>query len=137
MAYSIRRVDYFYTTVIDQPGESFKLLSLLGELGVDLLAFTAVPTGMVQTQLTIFPADTLKLQSEARKANLELEGPHHAFFVQGDDSLGALTPVHHKLYEADVNVYASNATADGEGSYGYVIYVRPEDVDRAAEALGI
>jgi hypothetical protein len=34
MAFKIRRVDYFYTTVKDEPGEAYKVLSLLAGLGV-------------------------------------------------------------------------------------------------------
>jgi prephenate dehydratase len=55
MAFKIRRVDYFYTTVKDQPGEAYKLLSLLASMGIKLFAFTAVPFGPMTTQLTIFP----------------------------------------------------------------------------------
>jgi hypothetical protein len=40
-----------------------------------------------------------------------------------------------KLYEANVNVYASSGVANSMGSYGYVIYVRPDDYERAAAAL--
>jgi hypothetical protein len=41
------------------------------------------------------------------------------------------------IYRAGVNVYASNAVADGFGKYGYLIYVRPEDYERAAKALEV
>ena len=135
MAFKIRRVDYFYATVKDQPGEAYKLLSLLSSLGINLLAFTAVPFGPMTTQLTIFPDDTEKLASEAQKAGLVLDGPQPALLVQGDDELGALAEVHVKLYEANVNVYASSGVADGRGSYGYVIYVKPDDYERAVAAL--
>jgi hypothetical protein len=135
MAFRIRRVDYFYATVKDQPGEAYKLLSRLASLGINLLAITAVPFGPMNTQLTIFPEDAGKLRSEAQKAGLELDGPQPAFLVQGDDNLGALAEVHMKLYEAKVNVYASSGVADSKGSYGYVIYVRPEDYERAVAAL--
>lgn len=43
MACSARRVEYFYTTVSDQPGEAYKLLQALADLEINLLAFTAVP----------------------------------------------------------------------------------------------
>ena len=43
MAFTIRRVDYFYTTVKDQPGEAYSLLTLLEGVGVNLMAFTAIP----------------------------------------------------------------------------------------------
>jgi hypothetical protein len=137
MAYRIRRVEYFHTTVVDQPGEAYKVLSALAGLGVNLLAFTAVPVGPDSTQLTLFPEDTGKMRSEAQKAGMALDGPHHALLVQGDDELGALAVVHEKIYRANVNVFASTAVADGYGKYGHLIYVRPEDYDRAARALEV
>ena len=137
MAYKIRRVDYFYTTLKDEPGEGYRLLSLLAKLDINLLAFTAVPFGPMNTQLTIFPEDTAKLVNEARKAGLKLDGPQAALLVQGDDKLGALAEVHMKLYEANVNVFASSGVADGKGSYGYVIYVRPDEYNRAVSALNL
>jgi hypothetical protein len=42
-----------------------------------------------------------------------------------------------KLYEANVNVYASSGVADGRGSYGYLIYVKPDDYERAVAALNL
>lgn len=137
MAFKIRRVDYFYTTVKDQPGEAYKVLSLLASLGINLLAITAVPFGPMNTQLTIFSEDSGQLRNLAEKAGLKLEGPQPAILVQGDDKLGALAEVHMKLYEADVNIYASSGVADGKGSYGYIIYVRPDDFDRAVAALNL
>jgi hypothetical protein len=137
MGYNIQKVDYFYATVQDQPGEAYKILSVLEELGVNLLAFTAVPVGPGSTQLALFPEDPEKFKHEALNAQMKLDGPHHAFLVQGDDELGALANIHLKLYEMNVNVYASSGVADGKGSYGYVIYVKPEDFGRAVEALGL
>lgn len=137
MAFRIRRVEYFTATVLDQPGESYKLLSQLADLGLNLVAFTTVPVGPLQAQLTIFPEDPLRLVDAARKAALVLDGPHPALLVQGDDELGALANIHATISEADVNVYASSGVADGRGSFGYVIYVRPEDYERAATALGV
>lgn len=137
MAFNIRRVDYFYMTVKDQPGEAYKVLSLLANLGINLLAVTAVPFGPMNTQLTIFPEDTAKLKSEAQKSGLILEGPQPALLVQGDDKLGALAEVHMKLYEANVNIYASSGVSDGKGSYGYIIYVRPDDYEKAVSALNV
>jgi len=133
----IRRVDYYYTTVEDQPGEAYKLLSTLAEAGVDQVAFTAVPVGPARTQLSIFPSDSAMLETVAGRIGLDLDGPHPALLVQGDDELGALAGIHEKLYQAGVNVYASNGVTDGEDSFGYVLYVRPEDFERAAEALEV
>jgi predicted amino acid-binding ACT domain protein len=137
MACSVRRVDYFYTTVKDQPGEAYKLLKTLADLGISLLAFTAVRIGPLHTQLTLFPEDAGKLAREAQNDNLALDGPHPALLVQGDDELGALADFHVKLADARVNVYASTGVADGRGCFGYIIYVRPEEFDRAITALGL
>jgi len=137
MACSVQRVEYFSTTVKDQPGEAYKLLTALADLGISLLAFTAVPIGPLHTQLTIFPADAGKLAREAEQDRLVLDGPHPALLVQGDDELGALAEFHKRLSDARVNVYASTGVADGSGCFGYIIYVRPEDYDRAVLALGL
>ena len=45
MIFNIRKVCYFNTTVEDRPGEAYKLLSALADIGVNLLAFTAIPIG--------------------------------------------------------------------------------------------
>lgn len=137
MAFSIRRVEYFTTTVQDRPGEAYKLLSQLADLGLNLVAFTAVPVGPMRSQLTLFPDDPPTMVEAARKAGLVLDGPHPALLVQGDDELGALAQIHAKIYQAGVNVYASSGVADGRGTFGYVIYVKPEEYERAATALGV
>jgi hypothetical protein len=137
MTCNVRRVDYFSTTVKDRPGEAYQLLTTLAHLGINLLAFTAVPIGPLHTHLTIFPADAGKLAREAEQDSLVLDGPHPALLVQGDDELGALAEFHKRLSDAGVNVYASTGVADGSGCFGYIIYVRPEDYDRAVVALGL
>ena len=133
----IRRVEYFNTTVRDRPGEGYKLLAQMAEMGLNLLAFTAVPVGPSTTQLTLFPEDPAKLAAAAQRAGMTLDGPHSAFLVQGDDELGALAEIHQQLYRANVNIYASSGVTDGRGTFGYLIYVRPEDCNRAAQALGV
>ena len=135
MAYTIRRAEYFSITVRDEPGEGYRFLSQLAGLGINLLAFTAIPVGPMHTQVTIFPEDASKMADTARRVGLVLDGPHPAFLVQGDDELGALAGIHAKLYEAKVNVYASTGVADGRGGYGYVLYVRPDQYERAVSAL--
>lgn len=135
MAYTIRRVDYFYTTVESEPGTAYELLDSLAHLGIDMLAFTGMPLGPDRVQLALFPEDPHKLQDAAKKAGLALDGPHRAILVQGDDERGALAKIHAKLSQANVDVYASTAVTDARGGFGYLLYVRPDDYDRAAIAL--
>ncbi len=137
MAIKILKAEYFYTSVYDQPGEAYKILQQLESIGVNLLAFTAIPMGPERTQFTLFPEDAVKLTDAASNAGFSLDGPHPALLVQGDDELGALTGLHKKLYQANVNVYTSSGVTDGKGSFGYVVYIRAEEMDKAVSALGI
>ncbi len=137
MPFSIQRIQYFYTIIRDQPGEAYKLLNSLADMGVNQLAFSAVPIGPNSTQLAIFPEDPLRLISEAKLAGMTIDGPYHALLIQGDDELGALAELHQKLYEADINVYAATGVTDGRGSYGYLVYVKEDDFERAAQTLGL
>lgn len=137
MECDIKKVEYFYTTVKDQPGEAYKILAELAGMGINLQAFTAVPIGPSATQLTIFPEDPVHLKKEAAKVGMALDGPHPALLVRGDDDLGALAEVHLKIFAANVNVYSASGVTDGRGSFAYIIYVKSEDYERAAAALGI
>ena len=137
MPFTIRRVEYYYTLVKDKPGEAYKLLNLLASMGMNQLAFSAIPVGPDSTQLAVFPDDPAKLVNEAKLSGIHLDGPHHALLIQGDDDLGALAGIHQKLFEANINVFASSGVTDGRGSYGYLIYVKEDDFNRAAETLGL
>jgi hypothetical protein len=137
VALSARRSPYFYVNARDELGAAYRILSALAERGVKLLAFTAVPSGVDRAQFAIFPEDPSRLVAEARLAQIELEGPHHAFLVQGDDELGGLARVHERLFKAGVDVYASSGVSDGRGSFGYVVYVREDQFEQAAAALDL
>jgi hypothetical protein len=134
---SVRTVEYYYATVLDRPGQAAELLTLLRDAGVELLAFSILPTGPTHTQLMIFPESPVQLLSTAKKAGLELTGPQHALLVAGDNELGALVDLHRSLAEADINVYASSGVTDTRGGFGYVLYVRPEDFKNAASVAGV
>jgi dihydrofolate reductase len=61
MAFTIRSVEYYYVNVRDDLGAAYSVLSQLAELGVNLLAFTAVPSGPSLAQFTLLPEDPDKL----------------------------------------------------------------------------
>jgi hypothetical protein len=136
MALRINRASYYYTMVQDRPGEAYRMLSQFSTGQVNLLAFNAIPMGPNHTQLALFPEDSDALLQVAEKAGLVLTGPHRAFLVQGDDELGALVDIHGALFDANINVVSSNGVTDGKSSFGYIVYVRQEDFERAAQVLG-
>ena len=137
MAFTIRRVEYYYASVRDELGAAYRVLAQLAELGVNLLAFTAMPSGPSLAQFALFPDDPSKLIAQARAAGLPLDGPYHALLVQGDDELGALANVHEQLVEAGVDIFASSGVTDSRGAFGYLIYVREDQFEKAAIALAL
>jgi hypothetical protein len=137
MADKIRRVDYFYVTVPDRPGEGFKVLGKLKEAGVNLLSFTAFPLEGGRAQVDLVPENGEALQKAAKGAGLSLSARKQALFIQGKDRAGAVAEIMKRLADAKVNVHAANAACGGDGGFGLILWVRPEHLDSAAKALGI
>ena len=134
MADTIQRVQYFYAEVPDKPGEGARLLNLLKEEGVNLLAFSGFPKGR-RAQIDFIPADQAAFKAAARKARLKLVGPKTGFLIQGDDRVGVVAEILNKLAEAKVNVTALDAVSAGFGRYGAILWVKPRDVNKAAKIL--
>jgi prephenate dehydratase len=135
MAETIQRVQYYYTEVSDKPGEGARLLNLLKEEGVNLLAFTGFPKGR-RAQIDFVPADQAAFKAAAKKAKIKLVGPKTGFLIQGDDRVGAIADIMTKLAEAKINVTAVDAAAAGLGRYGAILWVKSRDVNKAANVLG-
>jgi hypothetical protein len=135
MADTVRSVDYYYVTVPDEPGEGQRVLSALKDSGVNLLAFLGFPEGG-QAQLDLVPEDPEALKSAAEQAGVTLSEPKRAFLIQGDDRVGAVADTFAKLAEANINVTAAAAAGAGSGRYGMILWVAPDDVEKAASALG-
>jgi hypothetical protein len=135
MTFSVRTVEYFYTRVEEQPSRAYNFLARLASEEINLLAFSAVPFGPNHVELTLFPDRSDELQRVAEELGWTLIGPQHACLVQGDDHLGALAEIHRRLLDTGVSIFASTGVTDGEGHYGYVIYVKEEDHQAAARAL--
>jgi prephenate dehydratase len=135
MADTIQRVQYFYAELPDKPGEGARLLGMLREEGVNLLAFSGFPKGR-RAQIDFIPADPAAFKAAAKKAKLKLKGPKTGFLVQGDDRVGAVAEIMNQLAGAKINVTAINAVSAGAGRYGAIFWVKPRDVKKAAQLLG-
>jgi hypothetical protein len=133
---TVKRIQYFYTEVPDKPGEGARILTMLKEAGVNLLAYSGFPKGR-RAQLDFIPADVATFRAAARKAKLTVVGPKTGFLIQGEDRPGAVAEIIAKLAEAKINVTACDAVAAGEGHYGAMLWVKPQDVQKAAKVLGV
>jgi hypothetical protein len=137
MAETIKKVQYFYATIEDKPGTAKELLNNLSDRKVNLIAVTAFPQGDGLSQVDFFPEHPEHLIKAALDAGITLVGPKYAFLIQGDDKVGALHEHHMKLSDAGINIHAANGVVDGSGRFGYVLWVKPEDYEKASKAFGI
>jgi len=135
MSDNVRKVDYFYTTVANTPGQGAEIMAGLAAEGVDLLAFSGFPSGR-RAQLDLVPADSAQLKRAAKKLGLALNTKKTGFLLQGDDRVGGMTDVLDTLAEAKINVTAVDAVTSGDGRFGAIFWVKPQAVAKAAKLLG-
>ena len=134
MSDTIRVADYFYLTVPDKPGEGARVLNVLKDAGVNLLAFSGFPEGR-RTQLDFFPADPAAFKQAAKKAKWKVVGPKRGFLLRDDDRVGAIAELLERLGNAKINVTAIDAVSV-DGQYGAIFWVAPKDVKKTATLLG-
>jgi hypothetical protein len=132
---TVRKVDYFYTDIANAPGQGAKIMAGLAEAGVNLLAFSGFPAGR-RAQLDLVPEDSAKLKRAAKGMGVKLSAKKTGFLLVGDDRVGAVTTVLDKLAGAKINVTAIDAVATGDGRFGALFWVKPENVAKAAKLLG-
>ena len=134
MPEDVRKVDYFYVMVGNTPGQAAQILEGLANAGVNLLAFSGFPSGR-KAQLDLVPEDSAALKSAARKLGLELSERKSGFLCQGEDRVGAMTELLRKIADAGINLTAIDAVSAGQGRYGAIFWVKPEDVAKTARVL--
>ena len=133
----IRRIDYYYVTVPDKPGEAARVLAALRGAGINLLGVSAFPHGARKSQLDLIPEDSGAFAKAAKGAGLKLSKKKSGFLVQGDDRPGAIAEITQKLAQAKINITSVQAFCAGSGRYGGMFWVEPSDLRRAAKAVGI
>jgi hypothetical protein len=117
----IERIEYYYTVVPNRAGEGAKVFNVLKAQRVNLLAFNGFPLSAQRTQLDLVP----------------LVGPKIAFLISEWEHLGAVADILGKLAQAGVNVTAMQAIETGDWRYGAILWVKPNNIGKAAQALGI
>ncbi len=137
MSLEIKRVEFYNFTVGEKAGDASKLLSVFASAGVSLLAFKAVPVESRRIRFTLFPNDGSKMIAGAKKAGLDLDGPHSALLIKDNDESGALADIYKKLAQAGFNIPESSGIADINGGYGVVLYLEQADCEKALAVLRI
>ncbi len=137
MANIVRRVNYYYTEVPNRAGVGAKVLNALKAGSVNLIAYNGFPTSRRRAQLDFVPSDRDAFLAAARQAGIKLVGPKIAFLIQGEDRVGAVADIVSKLGQARINITAVQAATAGEGRYGAILWVKPRNVGKAAQTLGV
>jgi len=136
MADIVRRIEYYYTVVPHRTGGGAKVFKALKAGGVNLIALNGFPISVRRAQLDFVPSNRGALLAAAKKAGIKLVGPRVAFLIQGEDRVGAVADILGKLGRARINVTALQAIASSGGRYGAVLWVKPRNINKAAQVLG-
>jgi hypothetical protein len=137
MPEEIRRIDYYYVSMPDKPGEGARVLTALRAAGINLIGVSAFPEGARKSQLDLIPEDSGALAQAAKSARLKLSRKKSGFLIQGEDRPGAVADLVNKLAEAKINVTSVQAFCSGGGRYGGMLWVKASDLRKAAKALGV
>ncbi len=134
MADLVRKIAYFKVETPDKPGEGARILGALKGAGVNLLAFTGFPRGR-RAQMDFVPEDAAAFKQAARKIGLKAGPPKAGFLIQGSDRPGAIADIAAKLAGAKINITAVDAVSAGDGCYAALLWVKANDVRKAAKLL--
>jgi hypothetical protein len=135
MADMIRKVAYFAVDVANRPGEGARLLKTLADAGVNLLAFSGFPSSK-KAQLDFIPEDAAVFRKAMKAAKIKTRPQKFGFLIQGNDRKGAVAQLLQTLADKKINVTAIDAVSAGAGRYAAILWVKPEDVKKAAKVLG-
>jgi hypothetical protein len=135
MADIIRKVAYFAMDVPNRQGEGARLLKVLADAGVNLLAFSGFPSGK-KAQLDFIPEDVAVFKKAVKVAKIKTRPQKFGFLIQGNDRKGAVAQLLKTLADKKINVTAIDAVSAGVGRYAAILWVKPKDVNKAAKALG-
>jgi hypothetical protein len=137
MADIVRRIEYYYTVVPGRAGAGAKVFNALKAGGVNLIALNGFPTSTRRAQLDFVPSDRDAFLAATKKVGIKLVGPKVAFLIQGEDRVGAVADILSKLGRAQINITAMQAIAAGAGRYGAVLWVKPRNIGKTAQAFGV
>ena len=137
MADLVQRIEYYYVEVPNRPGAAAEVFNVLKTRGVNLVAFNGFPTSDDRSQLILVPSSGKGLVTVAREEGITLVGPKVALLISDWEYLGAVADILNTLGQAGINVTAMQAIAGGDWRYSAILWIKPHDVDKAAQVLGI
>ena len=129
------KLEYYSVIVPNKPGKGEHVLSALKEAGVNFTAIWGYPVGKRKSKIDLVAEDLAGLKKAAKKLKIELGKKQTAFHITGEDHPGAVAEVLAKLAAKEININAVQALCAGNGRFGALVQVAPDDVKKAAKAL--
>jgi hypothetical protein len=129
------KLEYYSVVVSNKPGKGEQVLGALKEAGVNFVAIWGYPVGKGKSKIDLVAEDTAGLKQAAKKLKIELGKKQTAFHITGEDHPGAVAEVLAKLAAKEINVSAVQALCAGNGRFGALVQVAPDDVKKATKAL--
>jgi len=129
------KLEYYSVVVSNKPGKGENVLSALKEAGVNFVAIWGYPSGKRKSRIDLVAEDAKLLKKAAKQLKIELGKKQTAFHITGEDHPGAVAEVLAKLAAKEINVFAVQALCAGNGRFGALLQVAPDDVKKATKAL--
>jgi hypothetical protein len=99
----VKRIDYYYTSVPDKPGEGARILAALRDGGVNLIGISAFPYAR-RSQIDLIPEDGAAFVEAAKAAGLKLSKKKSGFLITGRRPAGCHGRGGEELADAKINV---------------------------------
>ncbi len=137
MAEEITKFDYHYVVIDNDGSRTAEIVSALSQAGINLLAFSEFPVSASKSQLDLIAENADSLEHAVRDLGLQLSARKSGFLVRGGDRPSAAAIALVRLAGAHIAVTSVQSISAGAGRFGALIWVKPEDVARAAQALQV
>jgi hypothetical protein len=128
-------LNYYSVVIPNKAGEGAKLLGALKDAGVNLISFWGYPIKGKKAVLDIAPADGKVFAKTMKSCGLATSPKKVAFFIDGEDHVGAVAEILGKLAAAGINVHAVQALCAGAGRFGSLVQVAEADEKKARKVL--
>ena len=129
------KLEYYSVVVPNKPGKGAQVLSAFKEAGVNFVGIWGYPVGKSKSRIDLVAEDVALLKKAAKQLKIELGKKQTAFHITGEDHPGAVAEVLAKLAAKEINVFAVQALCAGNGRFGALLQVAPDDVKKATKAL--
>ncbi|HXX63442.1 MAG TPA: hypothetical protein VEO56_06545 [Bacteroidota bacterium] len=129
-----QRIKCFKIALEDKPGALLAVTKELKSKNLNYLGLSGWSTQGGQAEIYVVARNPDKLR-ELWKPSGKILREGTGFLVKGADKTGALIKALESLASAGINIAAIDAIAVA-GTYGVLIWVADQDVEKAAAALG-